>query len=113
MDRRHHLRHRTDAQPQFRRVDLREAQSDYVPHAPVLARECLGDLTRYLCALGHPEEARRDVDVFTERYLRGSFRDYEVYDHRYERNIRTATTKREQATLRRVERALGSSKGRS
>lgn len=95
------------------RVDLREAQSDYVPHAPVLACECLSDLTRYLCALGRPVEARREVDAFTERYPRGSFRDYEVYDHRYARNVRTAITKREHATLRRIERALGSSKGRS
>jgi len=95
------------------RVDLREAQSDYLPHAPVLACECLSDLTRYLCALGRPEEARREVDAFTERYPRGSFRDYGFYDHRYARNVRVAITKREQATLRRVERALGSPKGRS
>ena len=92
------------------RVDLRQAQSDYVPHAPVLACECLSDLTRYLCTLGRPEEARREVEAFTERYPRGSFRDYEFYDHRYARNVRTAVTKREQATLRRIERALDSAK---
>lgn len=94
------------------RVDLHE-QSDYVSQAPVPACEVLSDLTQYLCALGRPEEARREVDAFTERYPRGSFRDYEFYDHRYARNIRVAVTQREQATLRRIERALGSSKGRS
>ena len=94
------------------RVDLRRAQRDYVPQAPVLACECLSDLTRYLCALGRAEEARREVDAFTERYPRGSFRDYEFYDHRYARNVQIAVTKREQATLRRIERGLGSAGGR-
>ena len=80
------------------RVDLQRAQNDYVPQAPVLACECLSDLTRCLCALGRPEEARSEVDAFTERYPRGSFRDYEFYDHRYARNVRVTITKREKAT---------------
>jgi hypothetical protein len=78
-------------------VDLQQAVSDYVPHAPVLACEVLSDLTRYLCALGRAEEARREVEAFTERYPRGSFRDYEFFDHRYNRSICVAVTKREQA----------------
>jgi len=90
------------------RVDLREVRSDYVPQAPVLACEALSDLTRYLCALGRAEEARREVEAFTVRYPRGSFRDYEFFDRRYNRSVKVAVTKREQATLRRIERALGS-----
>jgi hypothetical protein len=89
------------------RVDLQKARSDYVPQAPVLACEVLSDLTRYLCALGRAEQARREVEAFTERYPHGSFRDYEFYDDRYGRSVRVAVTKREQATLRRIERALG------
>ncbi len=90
------------------RVDLQMAQSDYVPHAPVLACETLSDLTRYLCTLGRAEEARREVEALTARYPRGSFRDYEFHDHRFGRRIKVSVTKREQATLRRIERALGS-----
>jgi len=89
------------------RVDLQRAQRDYVPHAPVLACEAFSDLTRYLCALGRAEEALREVEVFTLRYPHGSFREYEVLDHRYGRSIRSSLTNREQATLRRIERALG------
>jgi hypothetical protein len=88
------------------RVDLQQARSDYVPHAPVLACECLSDLTRYLCALGRAQDARREVKAFTERYPHRSFVEYEFYDHRYGRTIKVAVTKREQATLRRVERAI-------
>ncbi len=94
------------------RVDLHKTRSDYVPQAPVLACEVLSDLTRYLCLLGRAEEARREVEAFTDRYPRGSFRDYEFFDHRYGRNLTTAVTKRELATLRRIERAL-ETKGRS
>jgi len=93
------------------RVDLHAAQNDYVPQAPVLACEVLSELTRYLCALGRAEEARHEVEAFTERYPRGSFRDYEVFDHRYDRTISVAVTKREQATLRRIERAIGRRRG--
>jgi hypothetical protein len=89
------------------RVDLQKARSDYVPQAPVLACEVLSDLTRYLCALGRAERARREVEAFTERYPHGSFRDYEFHDDRYGRSVRVAVTKREQATLRRIERAVG------
>jgi hypothetical protein len=87
------------------RVDLHKL-SEYVPHAPVLACEALSDLTRYLCTLGLAEDARREVEVFTERYPRGSFRDCESYDDRYARSFRTVVTKREQATLRRIQRGL-------
>ena len=83
-----------------------------MPSAPVPACECLSDLTRYLCVLGRSEEARREVDAFAEQYPQGSFLDYEFYDHRYARNVRIAVTKREQATLRRIERGLGSAGGR-
>ena len=64
------------------RVDLHQL-SDDVPHAPVLACEALSDLTRRPVRSGRPEDARRAVEVFTERYPRGSFRDYESYDDRY------------------------------
>jgi hypothetical protein len=93
------------------RVDLQKLRGDYVPHAPVLACECLSDLTRYLCTLGRAAEARREVEAFTERYPHGSFRDYEFFDHRYNRSVRVAVTKREQATLRRIERVLGPAGG--
>lgn len=89
------------------RVDLRMAKTDYVPHAPPLACECLSDLTRYLCVVGRPQEARREVEAFTARYPHGSFCDHEFHDHRYDRLIKVAVTKREHATLRRIERALG------
>lgn len=88
------------------RVDLRQAERDYVPHAPVAACELLSDLTKYLCAAGRAEEALREVNTFTERYPRGTFCDYEVYDQRYGRTIKTSITKREQATLSRIKRAL-------
>lgn len=88
------------------RADLRQLQDAYVPFAPVLACEMMSDLTRYLCKLGRPEEARREVDVFTERYPHGSFREYDSFDHRYGKTIRSSLTQREQATLRRIEKAL-------
>jgi len=88
------------------RVDLQQARSDYVSQAPVLACECLSDLTRYLCALGRAQDARHEVEAFTQRYPHGSFVDYEFYDDRYGRTIKVTVTKREHATLRRIERAL-------
>lgn len=72
------------------RVDPRQAERDYVPHAPGAACEILSDLTKYLCAADRAEEALREVNTFTERYPRGSFCDYEVYDHRYGRTIKTS-----------------------
>ena len=77
-----------------------------MPHAPVLACEVLSDLTRYLCEAGRASEAKREIEAFNERYPRGSFRSYEFFDHRYGRTVSVAVTKREQATLRRVEKAL-------
>jgi hypothetical protein len=88
------------------RIDLHRVESDYIAHAPVLACEILSDLTRCLCDVGRPEEARIEVEAFTERYPRGSFRSYEFFDDRYARHISVAVTKREQATLRRIEKAL-------
>ena len=49
---------------------------------------------------------RTAVDAFTERYPHGSFREYEAFDHRYGKAIRCSPTEREQAMLRRVEKAL-------
>jgi hypothetical protein len=88
------------------RVDLQRARNDYIPQAPVLACEMLSDLTRYLCVCGRAEEAQREVDAFTVRYPHGSFREYEMFDDRYGKTLRVSVTKREQATLRRVARAL-------
>ncbi len=88
------------------RADLRKLQDEYVPFAPVLACEMISDLTRYLCKLGRPEEAQRDVSLFTERYPHGSFREYESFDQRYGKTIRSTLTGREQAALRRIEKAL-------
>lgn len=93
------------------RVDLRRAEEQqYLATAPVPACEVLSDLTRYLCESGRAEEARREVDTFAQRYPHGAFCDYEFYDHRYGKAIRVAVTKREQATLRRIDRALRKAK---
>jgi hypothetical protein len=93
------------------RVDLRRAeQLPYLASAPVPACEALSDLTQYLCESGRAEEARHEIETFTQRYPHGSFRDYEFYDHRYGTTIRVAVTKREQATLRRIDRALQAAK---
>jgi hypothetical protein len=93
------------------RVDLRRAEElPYLAPAPVPACEVLSDLTQYLCESGRAGEARQEVETFTQRYPHGSFRDYEFYDHRYGKTIRVAVTKREQATLRRIDRALRTAK---
>jgi hypothetical protein len=94
------------------RADLKKLESDNIPHAPVAACEVFSDLTKYLCEAGKAEEASREIEEFTKRYPRGSFCDYEFYDHRYSRIIRVAVTQREQATLRRVKRALERGQGK-
>ena len=94
------------------RVDLKKLQDDKTAHAPVAACEVLSDLTKYLCEAGQAEEPSREIEAFTKRYPRGSFCEYEFYDHRYGRIIRVAVTKREEATLRRVKRALDRGRGK-
>jgi hypothetical protein len=89
------------------RVDLRRAhEAPYFAPPPFPACEVLSDLTRFLCESDRAEEASREVEAFTQRYPHGSFRDYEFFDHRYGKTIKVAVTQREQATLRRIERAL-------
>ncbi len=88
------------------RVDLHMARHVDAPCPPVPACDILSDLTTYLCRLGRAEEARREVDAFAERYPHGSFHEYEAFDRRSGRSTTIPVAKREQATLRRVERAF-------
>lgn len=92
------------------RVDLHRARNEQTPYPPVPACDILGDLTRYLCRLGRADEAQREVDAFTERYPHGSFREYESGEERSGRTRTIPVTQREQATLRRIQRALTTSK---
>ena len=94
------------------RVDLKKLEGDSSPQAPVAACEVLSDLTKYLCEAGKAEQASREIEAFTKRYPRGSFCDYEFFDHRYGRIIKVAVTQREQATLRRVKRRFKRDRGK-